>query len=135
MSLCEAVSQSHSVPSEVYPRLWDSGSGMVGPIWNYRTLIVFGLGNCSYISDVKKKRKKQIIFKHGRFDDHLRREHGVLERRKDSQNFIILQGSKAEKLFLPGKKAKQLPLCRKHHKLLYQGKISIDLINESYMIS
>ena len=60
-------------------------------------------------------------------------------KRKDSQNFITLQGQKKRlkgwEALSAGQKAKQLPLCRKHHKLLHQGKISIDLIDESYMIS
>ena len=60
-------------------------------------------------------------------------------KRKNSQNISILQGQKKKlkgwEALSAGQKAKQLPLCRKHHKLLHQGEINRDLIDEFYMIN
>ena len=55
--------------------------------------------------------------------------------RDGSQNFTIIQGRKKKlkswEAISAAQKAKQLPLCGKHHNLLHQGKLDIDSIDES----
>lgn len=59
--------------------------------------------------------------------------------RNNSQNFTIIQGRKKKlkswEAISAAQKAKQLPLCGKHHNLLHQGKLGMDLIDESYLIN
>ena len=58
--------------------------------------------------------------------------------RNGSQNVTILQGRKKKlkswEAIYAAQKVKQLPLCGKHHNLLHQGKLDIDLIDKSYLI-
>jgi retron-type reverse transcriptase len=59
--------------------------------------------------------------------------------RNGSQNLTIIQGRKNKlkswEAISAAQKAKQLPLCGNHHNLLHQGKLNLDLIDESYLIN
>lgn len=71
--------------------------------------------------------------------DNIQIHHTRYLQRNISQNFTIVQGRRKKlkgwEAMFAAQKAKQLPLCAKHHKLIHENKISLDLIDERYLIN